>query len=59
VTSNSLASSYRVDTLPLDAMWDDARYWLPQILDGEVLSVEVSFGVDNQTVAEHSISTRT
>ncbi|WP_137122703.1 8-oxo-dGTP diphosphatase [Segeticoccus rhizosphaerae] len=44
-----------VDTLPLEAMWDDARYWLPQILDGEVISVEVTFGPDNRTVAEHSI----
>src|SRR5215813_3598366 len=26
---------FRIDQLPLAQMWDDARYWLPQILNGE------------------------
>lgn len=46
---------FPVDALPLDSMWDDARYWLPRVLDGQVLSVDVTFAPDNRTVAEHSI----
>jgi 8-oxo-dGTP diphosphatase len=37
--------------LPLDGMWDDARYWLPRVLDGHHVVAEVTFADDCATVA--------
>lgn len=37
--------------LPLDRMWDDARQWLPRILDGERLRATFTYAGDCQTVA--------
>jgi len=30
-------------SLPLDRMWDDERYWLPQVLDGARLTAEIVY----------------
>ena len=38
------------DDLPYDQMWDDARYWLPQLLAGESLHLLITFSADNATV---------
>lgn len=46
---------YAVQKLPLRDMWDDARYWLPEILMGQRLEVFVEFGDDNQTLLHRSI----
>lgn len=37
--------------LPLDRMWDDARRWLPRVLDGERLRATFSYAGDCETVA--------
>jgi 8-oxo-dGTP diphosphatase len=37
--------------LPLDGMWDDARYWLPLVLAGHHVSAEVTFAGDCETVS--------
>jgi 8-oxo-dGTP diphosphatase len=42
--------------LPLDRMWDDARQWLPRVLDGERLRATFSYADDCETVAEASIT---
>lgn len=42
---------YREDALPLDQMWDDARYWLPRVLAGEHVSAVITFAGDCATVA--------
>jgi 8-oxo-dGTP diphosphatase len=42
---------YTEDTLPLDGMWDDARYWLPRVLAGQHVAVTVTFADDCATVA--------
>jgi 8-oxo-dGTP diphosphatase len=39
------------DELPLDLMWDDAKYWLPSVLAGEHVDVTVTFAADCATVA--------
>lgn len=36
--------------LPLDQMWDDAKYWLPDSLRGVVTRATFSFGADGLTV---------
>ncbi len=43
------------DNLPFDQMWDDARYWLPQVLDGNTIRAHFIFNLDNETVHDHAI----
>ncbi|HUC25331.1 MAG TPA: NUDIX domain-containing protein [Streptosporangiaceae bacterium] len=38
------------DELPLDRMWDDAKYWLPLVLAGERVDVVITFAADCATV---------
>lgn len=45
---------YDVADLPLDGMWDDAKYWLPQVLAGETVHASFTFGEDLKTVSESS-----
>lgn len=47
---------YPLDALPLDRMWDDAKRWLPRVLDGERVTVDCSYAEDNDTVATWSES---
>jgi 8-oxo-dGTP diphosphatase len=42
---------FGVDELPLARMWDDARYWLPQVLAGQRLTGRFTFAGDCETVA--------
>jgi 8-oxo-dGTP diphosphatase len=42
---------FATDSLPLEKMWDDARYWLPLVLAGEHVNVRVTFADDCATVA--------
>jgi 8-oxo-dGTP diphosphatase len=46
---------YDFSDLPLDAMWDDAKYWLPQVLAGTPVHASFGFGEDLDTVAESSL----
>jgi 8-oxo-dGTP diphosphatase len=39
------------DALPLDLMWDDARYWLQRVLHGEHIDAVITFADDCATVA--------
>lgn len=41
---------FDLDRLPLDQMWDDARRWLPAVLDGGQVARSFSFGDDLATV---------
>jgi 8-oxo-dGTP diphosphatase len=47
-----------VDALPLDEMWDDARYWLPKVLAGERVRVAAVFAPDCATVATIEVGQR-
>jgi len=42
---------FRQDDLPLDGMWDDARYWLPRVLAGQHVAATITFADDCATVA--------
>lgn len=36
--------------IPYDRMWDDAKHWLPQALDGRFVRATFTFGEDARTV---------
>lgn len=40
--------------IPFDQMWEDERYWLPRILNGETLSIKLSFD-ENQKLFKKDI----
>jgi len=42
---------FRVDTLPVDRMWQDADHWLPVVLEGRKVNVVVTMATDNESVA--------
>jgi 8-oxo-dGTP diphosphatase len=46
---------YPIDDLPLDEMWDDAKYWLPTVLAGGRVLGDFTFGEDCRTVSEHQL----
>jgi 8-oxo-dGTP diphosphatase len=39
------------EALPLDGMWDDARYWMPLVLAGRRVTAAITFADDCATVA--------
>lgn len=41
-----------LQALPYDEMWDDARYWMPRVLEGRKVRMRFVYGEDNQTVAQ-------
>ena len=47
---------FAVDAIPYDQMWDDGRYWLPLILQGQTIIAEFSFASDNETVVAYKIA---
>ncbi len=46
---------FAIDSLPLQNMWDDARFWLPRILAGKQLEAFFSYAADNATVEQHRL----
>jgi 8-oxo-dGTP diphosphatase len=46
---------YPIEALPLDEMWDDAKYWLPAVLAGERVLGDFTFGEDCATVSHHEL----
>ncbi len=47
---------FPVTRLPLDRMWDDARYWLPRVLVGERVRATFSYAEDCETVATAAVA---
>ena len=46
---------FPVTELPLDRMWDDARYWLPRVLAGERIRAVFTYADDCENVLEASL----
>jgi 8-oxo-dGTP diphosphatase len=47
---------FPVADLPLDRMWDDAKYWLPRILAGERVRATFTYADDCETVVEATLA---
>jgi len=43
---------FDLDHIPYDTMWDDDKYWLPQMLSGKVLECSFSFDANNKVIGE-------
>lgn len=43
---------FRVAGLPVEQMWADAEHWLPAMISGARIAVEVVLAEDNESVAE-------
>ncbi len=43
---------FPVAALPLDRMWQDARYWLPRVLAGDRVRATFSYAADCESVSE-------
>ncbi|WP_144754718.1 8-oxo-dGTP diphosphatase [Curtobacterium pusillum] len=43
-----------VDAVPFDAMWDDAKYWLPGVLRGGSVRARFTFAEDDATVSGYT-----
>ena len=53
VETEELATEwYPTGAPPYERMWDDAKYWLPLILNGHHLDVVITLNDDNDTVAD-------
>jgi 8-oxo-dGTP diphosphatase len=46
---------FGVTNLPLDRMWDDAKFWLPRILAGEYVRATFTYADDCETVADTTL----
>lgn len=46
---------FAVEAVPLEEMWDDDRYWLPQVLAGERLTGDFEYDTAGQTVVRHRV----
>jgi 8-oxo-dGTP diphosphatase len=47
---------FPVSELPVEQMWDDARYWLPRVLAGEHVAATFTYADDCATVAQTQIT---
>ncbi len=47
---------FAVADLPVDRMWDDAKYWLPRVLARERLRATFSYADDCETVAQAALA---
>jgi 8-oxo-dGTP diphosphatase len=46
---------YNVADLPFDRMWQDSRYWLPDVLAGNVIEASFTFQADNESIERYTI----
>ncbi|MEM0154903.1 MAG: 8-oxo-dGTP diphosphatase [Methanothrix sp.] len=41
---------FKIDSIPLDMMWDDDKYWLPYVLNGKFIDAHFLFGDSNKVI---------
>jgi len=46
---------YNIDEIPLEKMWDDDKYWLPQVLKGGTVSKRFYFDKDGIVIKHEDI----
>jgi len=46
---------FRLAEIPYGLMWQDARCWLPLILEGQTIQARISFKADHETVDDVSL----
>lgn len=51
-TDEIVPAWFRVDDVPFERMWDDARRWLPGVLRGGRVRATYTFGEDRATVVD-------
>lgn len=49
---------FSLDKIPYLQMWDDARYWLPLILDGQYIEAVITYDATNERVSSKQILSR-
>ena len=49
-------SWYRLQDIPWEHMWDDAKLWLPQVLSGEFIEATFTIGPDDRVVDQLWVS---
>jgi 8-oxo-dGTP diphosphatase len=52
-TDEAIPIWYEKQDIPYDAMWEDDRYWLPQVLDNKVIKGWFTFV--EETVLDHKV----
>ena len=57
-TAEIIPRWYRRDAIPFDQMWQDARHWLPRVLDGEDLRAHFTFRDDLRTLDSWQVERR-
>jgi 8-oxo-dGTP diphosphatase len=43
---------FKLSDIPYETMWEDDRFWLPQVLDGKLLRTEFSFNVSEKLLTK-------
>ncbi len=46
---------FSIDNMPYDQMWEDDRYWMPEIFDGKQLKAKFQFDEDGDSLEEWEI----
>ncbi len=46
---------WQFDDIPYDKMWDDSRYWLPQVVAGEKIEAKFCYDANNKIVSDWQI----
>jgi 8-oxo-dGTP diphosphatase len=49
-TSEIRPEWFKLDQIPFDKMWDDAKYWVPKLLENAKINIKVIFNDDLETV---------
>jgi len=56
-TAEGIPAWYDAADVPYGRMWDDDRYWLPHLIDGEPFVAEFRFDDDGDEVVDYDIRT--